>query len=76
MYWEFREEYAARVEDLKWVKSDRGRGGGLFDLSVDIEEKNDLSGKQIHDITIIKGKFHNWQDEMNDAEPRGPFKNF
>jgi arylsulfatase A-like enzyme len=76
MYWEFREEYAARIGSLKWHKSDRGRGGGLFDLSVDTGEKNDLSDREAGKLSLIKEKFYQWQDEMINAEPRGPFKNY
>ena len=76
MFWEFREEFAARVGNLKWIKSDRGREGGLFDLSVDIAEENDLSEKLPDDLNRIETKFYQWQKEMNDAEPRGPFRDF
>lgn len=74
MYWELRGEYAARVGDLKWIKSDEMTG--LFDLSNDIKENNDLSKKEINDFNMIKEKFSQWQKEMTSAEPRGPFKDY
>lgn len=73
MYWEFRDDFAARVGDIKWVKSKRGTG--LFDLSEDTGEKNDLSGNE-KDLIRIKEKFLQWQREMINAEPRGPFKDY
>ncbi len=74
MFWEFRSEYAARVGDLKWIKSERANG--LFDLSDDTGEKNDLSEKKKNDLTMMEERFRQWQTEMNNAEPRGPFKDF
>lgn len=71
MYWEFRDDYAARTGDIKWVNSKRGNG--LFDLSDDPGEKNDLSENE-EDLNRIKEKFSQWQREMENAEPRGPFK--
>ena len=41
MFWEFRGQKAARVGNYKWLESEQGRG--LFDLSTDIGEKQDLS---------------------------------
>ena len=73
MYWEFRDDFAARVGDIKWINSKRGNG--LFDLSEDTGEKNDLSGNE-KDNDRIKEKFLQWQREMINSEPRGPFKNY
>lgn len=74
MYWDFREEYAAHVGNLKWTKTKST--DGLFDLSSDTREKNDLSEKESDDYTLIKDKFIKWQNEMRNAEPRGPFRDF
>jgi arylsulfatase A-like enzyme len=74
MFWEFRGDYAARVGDLKWIKSERVNG--LFDLSDDAGEKNDLSEKEKNDLIMMEGRFRQWQAEMNNAESRGPFKDF
>jgi arylsulfatase A-like enzyme len=74
MYWEFRGDYAARIGDLKWIKS--SRVNGLFDLSVDIGENNDLSMKQINDFTMAEEKFYRWKTEMNNSAPRGPYRDF
>jgi len=74
MYWELRGDYAARIGDLKWIKS--RRANGLFDLSQDIGEKTDLSDNETKSVPLMIEKLHSWQEEMNNAEPRGPFKNF
>ena len=74
MFWEFRADYAARVGDLKWIKSEKVNG--LFDLSDDAGEKNDLSEKEKNDLIMMEGRFRQWQAEMNNAESRGPFKDF
>lgn len=77
MYWEFRDEYAARVGQMKWIKSEkRPRNNGFFDLFEDIGERNDLSEKETEAFKMVKDKFNDWQKEMDDAEPRRPFKNF
>ncbi len=74
MYWDLREDFAVRVGDLKWIKSKRVNG--LFDLSDDIGEKNDLTKTEINDLKMIKDKFQKWQTEMHESEPRGPFRDY
>ncbi|MDQ1296714.1 MAG: hypothetical protein QG611_693 [Bacteroidota bacterium] len=74
MYWELRGDYAVRIGDLKWIKS--RRANGLFDLTQDIGEKTDLTDKETKSVSMMNEKFHSWQEEMNNAEPRGPFKDF
>ena len=43
MFWERRDDRAARVGNYKWVQS--AGGNGLFDLSSDVGEKHDLSAE-------------------------------
>ncbi len=74
MFWDFREDYAARVGNIKWVQSKRG--GGLFNLTEDIAEKNDLSEKDPKSLQMVKEKFLEWQKEMKNTEPRGPFRDY
>ena len=74
MYWDLRDDYAARIGDLKWIQSKRVNG--LFDLSVDQGEKNDLTKDRINDFNMMVDRFHKWQTEMSNAEPRGPFKDY
>ena len=74
MFWERKDLRAARVGDWKWV--DTPTYGGLFDLSKDIGEKNDLSKSQPDVLKMIKGRFANWKREMALAEARGPFRDY
>ena len=74
MYWDLRDDYAARIGDLKWIQSKRVNG--LFDLSVDQGEKNDLTKDRMSDFNMMADRFHKWQSEMSNTEPRGPFKDY
>ena len=74
MFWEWRYQRAARMGEWKWTKSiDRG---GLFDLSNDIRERNDLSKEKPEILSKIKEKWAAWRKEMDESEPRGPFRNY
>ena len=76
MFWKRRDRLAARIGYWKWVDME-GKSGGLFDLSKDIGENNDLSQKRPEVLAMVKSKFDAWyQETMIDAEPRGPFKDF
>ena len=76
MFWKRRDLLGARVGKWKWVDMG-GKSGGLFDLSVDIGEHNDLSAEKPEVLKLVKDKFAAWlQETMVDAEPRGPFKNY
>ena len=74
MYWQWRTRKAARYENWKWVDSDRG--SGLFDLSKDIGEQNDLSRERPELLNTIKGRWQAWRRRMDESEPRGPFRNY
>jgi len=74
MFWERRNERAARVGDWKWVESPRG--GGLFDLSRDIGETRDLSGDRPAVLRRLQDRFAAWKKAMDGAEPRGPFRDY
>jgi arylsulfatase A-like enzyme len=74
MFWERRNERAARVGDWKWVESPRG--GGLFDLSRDIGETKDLSGDRPGVLRRLQDRFAAWKKAMEEAEPRGPFRDY
>ncbi len=77
MYWEFRQEQAARVGNYKWIQSSRRENNnGFFDLLEDVGEQNDLSFKSLKELNMVKKKFNQWQREMDLASPRGPFKDF
>jgi hypothetical protein len=55
---------------------DASNGRGLFDLSVDIGERNDLSKKKPEVLKRVKARFANWVKTMDEAEPRGPFRDY
>ena len=74
MFWQRRSNKAARVGNFKWVES--SRGSGLFDLSKDIGEKNDLSKQKPEVLVKVKARFEAWKKLMADAEPRRPFRDF
>ncbi len=74
MFWERRNDRAARVGNLKWVES--ARGNGVFDLSQDIGEKHDLSREHPEHLVMLKAAFRAWKQEMEAAEPRGPFRDY
>jgi hypothetical protein len=69
-----RRKPAARVRSFKWVES--SGGSGLFDLSTDLAEQNDLSSRKPDVLAHIKSRFAAWAERMEKAEPRGPFRDF
>lgn len=74
MFWRRRDDKAARVGNWKWVES--SRGGGLFDLSEDVGEKNDLSESHPEVLEKLRTRFAAWEKAMEESEPRGPFRDF
>ena len=74
MFWEFRGQKAARVGQYKWLES--AAGHGLYDLAVDLGEKNDLSSKLPEKSAEIAARWTAWREQMDDAEPRGPFRDY
>ena len=74
MYWKRRAKEAARVENWKWVRNESGKF--LFDLSKDISEKNNLIDKMPDKAAEMQQHFESWLERMDEAEPRGPFKDF
>lgn len=74
MFWQRRDDKAARVGNWKWV--DSSHGGGLFDLAKDIGEQQDLSQQHPEKLRAIKKRFAKWQNEMAQADPRGPFRDY
>lgn len=74
MFWQRREDQAARVGKWKWVKSKAGEG--LFDLSQDIGEAKDLSHAEPETLAKVKARFQAWMTDMEASEPRGPFRDY
>ncbi|HUR59416.1 MAG TPA: sulfatase-like hydrolase/transferase [Opitutaceae bacterium] len=74
MFWQRRGDRAARVGQWKWIQSEKGNG--LFDLSVDRGEKNDLAAQHPEIAARLKARWEQWRAEMDAAEPRGPFRDY
>lgn len=74
MYWERRADQAVRIGNYKWVNY-RGKTG-LYDLSKDLSEKQDLSEEKPELLAKLKRKFATWKKTMEASEPRGPFRDY
>jgi hypothetical protein len=74
MFWQRREDKAARVGKWKWLESAKGKG--LYDLENDIGETNDLSAKHPEVLHQLQSAFAQWRTEMDATEPRGPFRDY
>ncbi|MEZ0274607.1 MAG: sulfatase-like hydrolase/transferase, partial [Roseimicrobium sp.] len=74
MFWQRRGDKAARVGNWKWLDSEKGRG--LYDLSKDPGEKNDLSTEKPDVLKMMQERFAAWRKEMDECEPRGPFRDY
>ena len=74
MFWKRREQEAARVGSWKWVRN--ARGTFLFDLSQDVGEKKDLAAAMPDKAAELEAQFRQWQQDMDAAEPRGPFRDY
>jgi arylsulfatase A-like enzyme len=79
-FWDLRGKHAARIGNWKWVVDTKerwdlpGKGDGeLYDLSVDIGEKNNLAKKRPDMLNKIKSRWEEWFTEMANSEDRGPF---
>lgn len=74
MFWQRRADKAARVGPWKWVES--AAGSGLFDLSTDLHEEEDLSATQPEVLEQVKTRWTAWRAAMDACEPRGPFRDY
>ena len=74
MFWQHRGDKAARFGNWKWVAS--AKGGGLFDLSTDPGEAKDLTKEHPDILSDVKGRWEAWRQEMDAAEPHGPFRDY
>ena len=64
----------ARVGDWKWVQ--HKDEDWLFDLSTDIGEQQDLKEARPDKYREVRAAFDAWRRDMDECEPRGPFKDF
>ncbi len=74
MFWERRQDRAARVGRYKWL--DSAKGTGLYDLETDLGESHDLSAERPELLADVKARFDHWKKTMDAAEPRGPFRDY
>ncbi len=74
MFWQRRGDRAARVGNWKWMESEKG--GGLYDLASDLGEQRDLAKEQPEKLGQVKARFAAWRKEMDESEPRGPFRDY
>jgi arylsulfatase A-like enzyme len=74
MFWQRREDQAARFSNWKWVNSSKGRG--LYDLAADLGETKDLSREKPDVAAMMQSRFSAWRKEMDASEPRGPFQDY
>jgi arylsulfatase A-like enzyme len=74
MFWQRRSDKAARVGNWKWVESQKG--SGLYDLATDIGETQDLSKENPDIVDLLQNRFAAWRKEMDQTEPRGPFRDY
>jgi arylsulfatase A-like enzyme len=74
MFWEFRGQKAARIGNYKWLDADKATG--LYDLASDVGEKQDLSKTKPELATDISARWAAWRKQMDEAEPRGPFRDY
>lgn len=74
MFWQRRSDKAARVGNWKWL--DSGKGKGLYDLETDIGEMHDLSAEEPEILKKMQDAFATWRREMDECEPRGPFRDY
>ncbi len=75
MFWKRRDLLGARLGNWKWTMMG-GKQQGLFNLAEDIGEKNDLSEQHPEKLAELKAAFGHWLKTMDEAEPRGPFRDF
>jgi arylsulfatase A-like enzyme len=74
MFWQRQDASAARVGDWKWIRQRQREM--LFNLSADLEEKNDLANSEPQKLAEMRSRFDAWKKEMDAAEPRGPFRDY
>jgi arylsulfatase A len=74
MFWKRQDREAARVGRWKWVNN--GGEKFLFDLSQDVGEKKNLIDALPDQAAELEQHFRRWQQEMDAAEPRGPFRDY
>jgi arylsulfatase A-like enzyme len=73
-FYQDKDDAAARVGPWKWVQTHKG--GGLFNLKEDIGEKHDLTAERPRELAMVKARWEAWRKEMDESEPRGPYRDY
>jgi phage/plasmid-associated DNA primase len=73
-FWQRLNDKAARVGRWKWVES--ALGSGLFDLSNDLGKAKDLLAERPDVLRQVRERWQAWRREMDESEPRGPFRDY
>lgn len=74
MFWQRRDDCAARVGQYKWLRT--AATSGVYDLTADVGERHDLSQDRPELARQLEARFRAWQAEMAASEPRGPFRDY
>ncbi|MCP5558694.1 MAG: sulfatase-like hydrolase/transferase [Verrucomicrobiaceae bacterium] len=74
MTWVRQGDQAVRWQHYKWIRTPKEEY--LFDLEHDLGEKENLISSQPALLKQMRGLFDEWVTDMNQAEPRGPFRDF
>jgi arylsulfatase A len=74
MFWKRQDQEAARIGDWKWIRN--AEGEFLFNLAEDLAEKNNLAEQNPDRLHEMREHFARWQQQMDQAEPRGPFRDY
>jgi arylsulfatase A-like enzyme len=74
MFFQQKGNRSARVDNWKWIDAEYGRG--LYDLSTDRGEQKDLTADKPDVARRMEARWKAWRREMDDSEPRGPFRDY
>lgn len=74
MFWQRRGDFAVRQGQWKWART--GNASGLFDLTTDPGEKQDLSKSRPEVLARLQQRLEQWRGEMDASETRGPFRDY
>jgi arylsulfatase A-like enzyme len=73
-WWSISGPRAVRLGHRKWVREKDEEG--LYDLSADIGETNNLRDQHPEKYRELRAAWDVWWKEMEASEPRGPYRNY
>ncbi|MEZ5354509.1 MAG: sulfatase-like hydrolase/transferase [Bryobacteraceae bacterium] len=74
MFYQQKANRSARAGKWKWMDAQYGRG--LYDLSRDPGESKDLTAERPEMAREMEAKWKAWRREMDESDPRGPFRDY